>query len=101
MLLFLEFRYIVFTFVLHPYRIHYIVIHFFSSSFCSIQTIYDFSDFSFSKFSEVLSAFTYAKTIDNLRRICVGVNILSLSPFVAFIEKIPLWKALRVNSRPS
>ena len=54
----------------------------------------------FSNFSDVLSAFTCARAIGNLRSICSGVNILSPSPFVAFIKNIPLLKALRVNSQP-
>ena len=51
----------------------------------------------FSKFSDVLLAFTCASAIGNLWSICLGVNILSPSPFVAFIRSIPLLKALRVS----
>ena len=35
---------------------------------------------SFSKFADVLPAFTCARVISNLGSICFGVNILSLSP---------------------
>ena len=79
---------------------------------------------SFSKFLEVLPAFTYARANGNLWNICLGVNIFNrvLSktlatrakskghktnipghtfPSVAFIGNIPPLKALRVNSRPS
>ena len=37
---------------------------------------------SFSKFSDVLPAFTCARAINNLLGICVGVNILSPLPFI-------------------
>ena len=37
---------------------------------------------SFSKFSDVLPAFTCARAINNLLDICVGVNILSPLPFI-------------------
>ena len=56
---------------------------------------------SFSKFSDVLPAFTCARAIGNLRSICLGVNILSPSPCVTFIRNISLSKALRVNCRSS
>ena len=56
---------------------------------------------SFNKFSDVLPTFTCASTIGNLWSICLGVNILSPSPRVAFVENILLLKALRVNCRPS
>ena len=64
---------------------------------------------SFSKFLDVLPASTCASAIGNLSRMCFEANIFSRvaksegrpSPFVAFIENIPLLKALRVNSRPS
>ena len=52
----------------------------------------------------MLPAFACARAIGNLRRICLGVNILSPSPFLAvfaFIGNIPLLKSLRVNFRPS
>ena len=49
----------------------------------------------------MLPAFTSARAIGNLWSICLGVNILSPSPFVAFIGNIPLLKALRVDSWPS
>ena len=56
---------------------------------------------SFSKFLDISLAFTCASTIGNLWSICLGVNILSPLPFVAFIGNIPLLKQLRVTSRPS
>ena len=64
---------------------------------------------SFSKFSDVLHAFACASVVGNISSICLRLNILSRVakserchfPFVAFIENIPLLKALRVNSRPS
>ena len=49
----------------------------------------------------MLLAFTCARAIGNLWSICLGVNILSPLPFVAFIGNIPLLKGLRVNSQPS
>ena len=55
---------------------------------------------SFSKFSDVLSAFTHARTSGNFSNIFLGVNILHPSPFVAFTKNISLLKAIRVNSRP-
>ena len=39
---------------------------------------------SFSKFSDVLHAFTSASTIGNLLGICLEINILSPSPCVCF-----------------
>ena len=39
---------------------------------------------SFSKFLDVWPAFTCASAIGNLWRICLGANILNLSPFFAF-----------------
>ena len=56
---------------------------------------------SFIKFPDVLPAFTCARAIGNLWCICLGVNILSPSPFVAFIGNTPLLKTLTVNSWPS
>ena len=44
-LLFVKFINIVFVFELYLYWIHYIVIYFFSNLFCSMQRIYDLSDF--------------------------------------------------------
>ena len=55
----------------------------------------------FSKFSDVLPAFTYARAIGNLLGICLRFNILSPSPFVAFLGNIPLLKALRITSQTS
>ena len=64
---------------------------------------------SFSKFSDVLPAFTCARAIGSLRSICLGVNILSSVakskgcplPCVDVIGNIPPLKALRNNSHPS
>ena len=56
---------------------------------------------SFSKFMEVSPAFTCAKGVGNVWSICLEINILITSPFVAFVGNIPLLKALRVNSWPS
>ena len=56
---------------------------------------------SFSKFSDLLTAFTCARVIGNLWAICLVVSILSALPLVAFTGYISLLKALRVNSRPS
>ena len=57
---------------------------------------------SFSKFSDVLHAFTCARAIGNLRSICLGVDIFNPFPcfpcFPSFIQNIPLLKALRVHS---
>ena len=49
----------------------------------------------------MLPAFIYARAIDNLWTICVGVNIFNRFPCDVFNGNIPLFKALRVNSRPS
>ena len=61
----------------------------------------------FSKFSDVLPAFTCARAIGNLWGICLGVNILRLEwsekpvPLpVVFIGNILLSKALRTLSLP-
>ena len=56
---------------------------------------------SLSKFSEVLPAFTFGRAIGNLSIICLGVNVLNIFLFVVFIGNIPLFKALRINFRPS
>ena len=56
---------------------------------------------SFSKFSDVLPAFTCTRAIGNVWSICLGVNILSHLPCLDFIGSIPLLKALRVNFRSS
>ena len=55
----------------------------------------------FSKFSDVLPAFTCASAIGNVWRICLLVNIFSPLPFFVFIANIPLLKRLRVIFRPS
>ena len=86
--------------------------YFFSNFFCSIQKII-ICLITFSKFSDVLPAFTGASAIGNLSRICLGVNILSSVrlknlrsetlvtrvtrakseerplPFVTFVQNIP------------
>ena len=66
------------------YWIHYIVIYLFINLFSSIQRIYNLSDFliSFSKFSDVLPALTWAGAIYNLWSIFSGVNILSPLPLI-------------------
>ena len=56
---------------------------------------------SFSKFSDVLPAFTCARAIGNLWNICLGVNVFSSFPYDGFNRNMPLLKALRVNSWPS
>ena len=43
---------------------------------------------SFSKFSDVLSASTYARPIGNLGNICFGVNILIPLPFSSLLKSI-------------
>ena len=107
-LLFLEFISTVFTFVLYLYLIHYIVIYFFSNFFARCNK-YMICLTSFSKFSDVLPAFTCARTIGDLWNICLRVNILRLewsktlsekpAPSV-FIGNILLSKALRTLSLP-
>ena len=52
---------------------------------------------SFSKFSDMLPAFTCPRAIGNLSSICLGVNFFNPLPCVDFIEEIPLLKTLRVN----
>ena len=54
---------------------------------------------SFSKFSDVLSAFTCARAIGNVWSIFLGVNTFKLFLCVSFVGNIPLLKALWVNSR--
>ena len=49
----------------------------------------------------MLPAFSRAKVINNLRSICLGVNIFNPFAFVAFIGDIPLLTVLRINSRLS
>ena len=53
---------------------------------------------SFSKFLDVLLAFTCIRTIGTIWSICLEVNIFNPFPYVAFIGNIPLSKALRINS---
>ena len=54
----------------------------------------------FSKFSDVLHAFTCARTIVNLWSISLGVKIFHPFPCFSFIGNIPLLKALTINSQP-
>ena len=56
---------------------------------------------SFSKFLDMILAFTCARTIGNLWSICLGVDIFNPFPCVAFIRIFPLLKTLRVNFQPS
>ena len=53
---------------------------------------------SFSKFSDVLTAFTCARAIGNLWSICLRVHISNLLACFSLIGNVPLLKALRVNS---
>ena len=55
---------------------------------------------SFSKFSDMLQAFTCASAIGNFLSLYVGINIINSFPCV-FIGNIHFLKALRVNSQPS
>ena len=108
-LLFLEFINIVFIFVLYLHWIHYIVIYFFSDFFAPYKE-YMICLVSFSKFSDVLSAFTCARAISDLWSICLGVIILRLEwsetmsekpvPSI-LIENILFSKASRTLSLPS
>ena len=56
---------------------------------------------SFSKFSDVLPAFTCVSAIGNLWSISLWDNMFNPFPCFSFIGNIPLLKALRVNSWPS
>ena len=56
---------------------------------------------SFSKFSDVLHAYTCARAIGNLWSACLGVNIFNPFPFVGFNGNVSLLKALIVNFQPS
>ena len=49
----------------------------------------------FSKFSDVLPAFTCARAIGNLSIICLGVNILSPSPFFYFYWKYSTFESIK------
>ena len=68
----------------------------FSNFFCAIQIKLPSSFYSFIKFSDVLPAFLCARATVNLWTICLGVNILSLSLFVAFIGHTPVLEALTI-----
>ena len=70
------------------------VIYFARNLFCSIQK-HIICKIYFSKFSDVLPAFTCAKVVGKLRSIFIGVSIFH---FVAFIGNISHLKLLRVNS---
>ena len=74
--IYFEFKNIVSIFVLYFYLLwlNYVIVYFFKNFFCSIQRINNCL-VSFSKFSDVLPAFTCASTTDNLWRICLRVNI--------------------------
>ena len=72
----------------------FLVIHFVR---CKEYMIYPIS---FSKFLDVLPAFTYVSGIGNIWSICLVLNILSSLLFVTFIGHISLLKAYRVNPRP-
>ena len=76
-LLFLELINVVFIFVLYLYWIHYILYTFLVISFARYKE-YMICLILFNKFSDVLPAFTCARTIGNLWSICLGVNILRL-----------------------
>ena len=62
--------------VLFFYWIHYVVVYIFGKFWCLIKK-YVICMISFSRFSDVLTAFTYARTIGNLWNICYAANILS------------------------
>ena len=56
---------------------------------------------SISKLSDVLPTSTWVRAIDNIWRICLGVNILIPLPCVDFIGNIIHIKPLRANYWPS
>ena len=58
--------------------------YFFSNLCCSKQRIYDLTDL-FSKFSDVLPAFTYVSAISDLCSTCLSVNVLISVPRVCFL----------------
>ena len=62
--------------VLFFYWIHYVVVYIFGKFWCLIKK-YVICMISFSRFSDVLTAFTYARAIGNLWNICYAANILS------------------------
>ena len=98
-LLLLEFINIAFIFVLYLYWIHLL----YTFLVISLTRYKEYMIFLISliKFSEILPAFTCGRAIGNLSIICLGVNILNIFLFVAFIGNIPLFKALKINFRPS
>ena len=68
------------------------MLHNFSvNSFFLIQRIYNFTNFIFSKFSDVSPAFTCASATDNLQNVCFNVNTLIPVPDVV----------IAINNRPS
>ena len=99
-LLFSEFINIVFIFVLYPYWIIILLNIFLIVSFAGYKE-YIIWRLSFSKFSDVLRAFTCGRATGNLWNICLKVNIFRTLPFIAFIGNIPLLKALSVYSWPA
>ena len=95
-LLFLEFMNVVFIFVLYLWWIHCIVINFLVVSFAWYKE-YMISLISFSKFFDVLPAFTWTRVIGNLWSVFLGVNIFN--PFsCVFIGNISFLKTFRINS---
>ena len=48
----------------------------------------------FSKFSDVLPAFTFARAIGSLWSICLGVNIFIPFPFVASFWKYSFFESI-------
>ena len=107
--LFLEFINIVFIFVIYLHWIHYIVIHFLVISFAQYKE-YMICLILYSKFSDVLFAFTCTRAIGNLWSTCLVVNMLRLEwletlsqklvPLI-FIGNILLSKPSRTLSFPS
>ena len=60
------------------------------------KSIHDYEYVTFSKFSDVLTAFTCASATGNFCSISLGVNILIPFPCFGFNENIALLKAVRV-----
>ena len=98
-LLLLEFINIAFIFVLYLYWVH--LLYTFLVISLTRYKEYMICLISLSKFSEVLPAFNCGRAIGNLSVICLGVNTLNIFLFIAFIGNFPLFKALRINFRPS
>ena len=53
---------------------------------------------SFKNFYELLPVFTCARNLDNFPSICLGVNILSLVPFLNGVNNVLLVLAVSVRS---